>query len=155
MLIRTFEVPADPQIMSYSFSITNLTAFMLYRIKVSAATRIGEGARTGVFEMTDPDSASPPSFISAKTLNSTVIKLSWGYPEIPRGNIAGYIIYHNNMNFSVILPFMDDMRNQSRVFSDLLPFMYYEFSVAAFSETHVGMRSDPVVARTDEYCKML
>ena len=131
-------------------------AFTIYGIGVSAATRIGEGAGTNMFVTTPPDIASPPSFVSTKTLNSTAIELSCGYPEIPRGSIDGYIIYHNNRIFSVIiLPFMDDIRNQSRIFSGLIPFTYYEFTVAAFSATFVGIRSVPVVARTDEYCKML
>ena len=162
VLLETFEVSADPQKMSYSFSITNLAEFMLYRIEVSAATRIGEGARTGVFVATDPDSASPPSFVSTETLNSTALELSWGYPEIPRGNITGYTIYHNitfDGELNVTLPFMDDMRNQSLVFSDSMPFTYYEFRVAAFAVTetitHFGRPSDPVVERTDEDRKML
>ena len=156
-------VLTDPQTTSYSF--TNLMAFILYRIEVSAATRIGEGNSTYVFETTDPDSASPPSFVSAETLTSTAIELSWGYPDRPRCNITGYIIYYNNMTSDeeleliVTLPFMDDMRNQSFIFSDLMPFTYYEFSVAAFAVTetltHFGIPSDPVVTRTDEDCKML
>ena len=54
---------------------------------------------------------------------------------------------------------MNDMRNQSFMFHNLMPFMYYEFSVAAFAVTeiltHFGIPSDPVVARTDEDCKIL
>jgi hypothetical protein len=106
----------------------------------------------------DTDSASPPSFVLAKTFNSTVIQLSWGYREIPRGNITGYIIYHNVTSegqLNTTLPIMNDMRNQTYTFVDLMPFTYYEFSVAAFAETaiqiHYGIPSDPpVVARTDE-----
>ena len=58
------------------------------------------------------------------------------------------------------LPIMNDMRNQTYTFVDLMPFTYYEFSVAAFAETaiqiHYGIPSDPpVVARTDEDSKIL
>ena len=132
-------------------------AFVLYRIEVSAETRIGEGPSTDVFETTDPDSASPPSFVLAETLSSTVIELSWGYPDIPRGNITGYIIYNDETSggeLNLTLPFMNDMRNQTYVFSGLMPFTNYEFRVAGFAVTeivtHFGMPSEPVVARTDE-----
>ena len=136
-------------------------AFILYRIEVSAETRIGEGPSTDVFETTDPDSASPPSFVSAVTLNSTAIELSWGYPDIPRGNITGYIIYNDvtsDGELNLTLLSMNDMRNQSSVFSGLMPFTNYEFRVAAFAVTeivtHFGMPSEPEVARTDEDCKI-
>ena len=156
-LLETFEVIADPQIITYSFSFTNLMAFVLYRIEVSAETRIGEGPSTDVFETTDPDSASPPSFVSAVTPNSTAIELSWGYPDIPRGNITGYIIYHDvisNGELNLTLSVMNDMGDQTYVFSGLMPFTNYQFRVAAFAVTeivtHFGILSEPVVARTDE-----
>ena len=109
------------------------------------------------------DSASPPSFVLAKPFNSTVIQLSWGYLEIPQCNITGYIIYHNVTSegqLNTTLPIMNGIRNQTYTFVDLMPFTYYEFSVAAFAETviqiHYGIPSDPpVVARTDEDSKIL
>ena len=128
---------------------------------MSAETRIGEGPSTNVFQTTDPDSASPPSFISAETLHSSTIELLWGYPDTPRGNITGYIIYHNvtsNGELNLTLAFMNDMRDQTYVFSGLMPFTNYEFRVAAFAVTeivtHFGMPSEPVVARTAEDCKI-
>ena len=137
-------------------------AFVLYRIEVSAVTRIGEGSSTDVFVTTDPDSASLPSFVSAETLTSTAIELSWGYPDIPRGNITGYIVYHDVTSggeLNLTLPFMNDMRNQTYVFSGLMVFTNYEFRVAAFAVTeivtHFGMPSEPVVARTFEDRKII
>ena len=162
-LLNTHEVTASPEMNLYSVSFIDLMAFTLYRVQVSAATELGVGANTTAFVTTDPDSASPPSFVLAKTFNPTVIQVSWGYPEIPRGNITGYIIYHNVTSegqLNVTLSFMNDMKNQTYGFMHLIPFTYYEFSVAAFAETaiqiHYGIPSDPpVVARTDEDSKIL
>ena len=161
-MLTIFNVTADPKILSYSFSCTNLLAFTLYRIKVSATTRIGEGASTYVSVTTDPDTASPPSFVSARELNSTALELLWGYPEIIWGNITGYIIYHNVTGerwLNTTLSVMNDMGNQTLLFVDLVPHTYYRFSVAAFSVTetqiHYGILSHYIVARTEEDCKIL
>ena len=131
-------------------------AFTLYRVEVSGATSVGEGARTTIFVTTDPDSASPPRFIVAKVLNSTVIHLTWGYPEIPQGNITGYTIYHNVTSegwLNVTLSVFNNMENQTYTFVGLIPLTYYEFRVAAFAETetqiYYGIPSDPAIAQTD------
>ena len=167
MELQMRRVQAIQGVSSYSLPIYDLLAFTLYGIQVSAETRIGEGPRTGVeFVTTDPDSASPPSFVSFETLNSTAIQLSWGYPDIPRGNITGYTIFHNistneitsNMSqFNLTLSPINDRSNQTHVIAGLSPFTYYEFRVGAFAETeeetHYGLPSDPVVARTDEDSK--
>ena len=154
-LLETFNADPEPT----SFSFTNVMALILYRIEVSAVTRIGEGPSTDVFETTDLDSASPPSFVLAETRNSTAIKLSWGYPDIPRGNITGYIIYHNVTSngiskLNLNLTFVNDMRDQIYVFSGLIPYTNYQFRVAACTVTeivtHFGMPSQPVAPRTDE-----
>ena len=129
---------------------------------MSAETRIGEGPSTDVFETTDPDSASPPSFVSAETLNSTAIELSWGYPDIPQGNITGYIIYNNLTSggeLNLTYPVMNDMEEQTYVFSGLMPFTNYQFRVTAFAVTdtiiHFGIPSEPKTERTDEDRKTL
>lgn len=158
MLRDTRQVPAIQGVNSYSLTIYDLFAFTLYAIQVSAETHIGEGTRTDVeFVTTDPDSASPPSFVSAEALSPTVIQLSWGYPEIPRGNITGYTIFHNittDSQFNLTLSRVNDISNQTHVIGGLLPFTYYGFRVAAFAvtegETHFGLPSDPVVELTDE-----
>lgn len=150
---------------SYSLKFDDLLAFTLYAVQVSAETRIGEGGRTDQFFVTtDPDSASPPSFVEAEVLNSTALVLRWGYPTIPRGNITGYMISHNTtmgaeggggfVQFNITLAVLNDMRNQSYVFEGLMPFTYYGFQVAAFSESeqvHFGTpNEEPVVVLTDE-----
>ena len=161
ILNEMFVVSAIPEMSSYSLLVPDLAAFTLYGIQVAAETRVGEGERTAVvFVTTDPDGASPPTFVEVQVLNSTAVELSWGYPEIPRGNITGYIIYHNisfegGNQVNLTLPFMNDMSNQSLVFGQLSPFTYYEFRVGAFTVTleqiHFGTPSEPpVVERTDE-----
>lgn len=166
-VLETREVQAIQGVSSYSLPIYNLLAFTLYGIQVSAETRIGEGPQTDLeFVTTDPDSASPPSFVSFVVLSSTAIQLSWGYPDIPRGNITGYTIFHNIIvnnitttisQFNLTLSPINDRSNQTYIFANLLPFTYYEFRVGAFAETeeeiHYGLPSDPVVARTDEDSK--
>lgn len=160
------EVDVIQGVSSYSLSLYNLSSFTLYGIYVSAETRIGEGDMTEVlFVTTDPDSASPPSFVSAEVLNSTAIQLFWGYPEIPRGNITGYIIYHNVTNAASVdqlnstLSLMNDMSNQTHIFTNLSPFTFYWFRVGAFAvteeETHLGTPSDLLVDRTHEDRKTL
>ena len=87
--------------------------------------------------------------------------LSWSYPETPRGNITGYMIFHNvtgDGEVNITLPFMNDMSDQTHIFVGLKPFTYYEFIVAAFAVDeiiHFGNPSEPEVERTDEDCKIL
>ena len=158
-------VMADPSIISYSYSLTNLVPNVIYVIEVSAETRIGEGARTSRLLLMDHGIGfvSPPSLVSAKTLNSTAILLMWSYPETLLPDINGSIIYHNVTSegqTNVDLSVMNNMRNQTHVFQGLMPFTYYEFSASSFSlfemvETTCSKPSLPAVARTDEDCKML
>ena len=144
----------------YFTSFDNLSAFTLYRVEVSAETRIGEGPEISDFVNTDPDSASPPTDVTVEVLNSTRIQVSWGYPEIPRGNITGYMIFTNtteNGQVNITLETLNDMSDQTHVFSGLRPFTYYEFEVAAFAETpeqtHFGRPSEPIVIQTAEDSK--
>ena len=154
-------VPAIEGEDSYSLPFNELLAFTLYRIAVSAETRIGAGPDVQYIVTTDPSAASPPSFVSAKPLNSTSIQLLWGYPDVPRGEITGYIIFHNMTDageqMNIPLSPVNDMQNQTQVFGDLLPFTYYEFSVGAVAvteeQTHFGMPSEPVIVRTPEDSK--
>ena len=142
---------------SYSFAFDDLLAFSLYEIRVSAETRIGKGPDVNGFITTDPDSASPPSFIDAEALNSTAIRLSWGYPEIPRGNITGYLIMTAAVpggQLNITLESINDMSNQTYDFGVLLPFTDYFFLVGAVAETeeqtHYGNLSQRIVIRTNE-----
>ena len=160
VMINSTEIPAVEGMDDYSTSFNNLLAFTLYRVHVSAETRIGEGPSVSGFVNTDPDGASPPINVAAETINSTAIRVSWSYPEIPRGNITGYNIFHNitrDGQTNISLATINDMSNQTYVFGGLDPFTYYEFQVAAFAETpeqtHFGDPSNLVVEQTSEDSK--
>ena len=163
MLVRV--VTAVPGVTSYSSSLTNLVPNVIYLIEVSAETQMGEGARAGMFLLIDNgiNFIPPPSFVSTKPLNSTGIVLSWGYPDERLADISGSIIYHNvtgEGQFNVGLSLINNTTNQTHVFLDLMPFTYYEFSVASIFvtegvETICSIPSDPAVSRTDEDCKLL
>lgn len=150
-------VIATEDVHSYNITLTNLTANTQYRLQVSAFTKVGEGEQSSrLFVTTNPASSSPPSFISAIVLNSTAVRLTWGYPELPRSTILGYIILYNvephgpdlDVNLTLSLP--NDMSNQSIVVSNLKENTVYSFSVAAYSADHVGVYGDPVIERTLE-----
>ena len=161
MMIGMRQIPAVEGMDDYSTSFNNLLAFTLYRVHVSAETRIGEGPSVSDFVNTDPDGASPPTNVAAETINSTAIRVSWSYPEIPRGNITGYHIFHNIIQdgqTTINLSTINDMSDQTYVFGGLDPFTYYQFQVVAFAETpeltHFGDPSDPVVEQTSEDSKI-
>ena len=103
-------------------------------------------------------------------LNSTAVELSWQYPESPNGEIQGYHILSAEppaieqviMNITLIM--VNDNSDQSVVVTDLTPFTRYSFRVRAFSFgdpmerpnfIHIGIASDEIIVRTDEYGKML
>ncbi len=145
--------------LEYNRTLTNLSANTQYRFEVSAFTRVGESERSQPVPVTtDPDSASPPSFVSALTVNSTAIQLTWGYPEVPRGTILGYTILYEvlgecvgpSQEVNYTLQVADDMSNQTLVLGSLEEYTEYSFVVAAYSSTHSGVYSAEVTQRTDE-----
>ena len=143
----------------YNQTLVNLSEFTTYQLCVRAFTRIGPGDFAGpAFVRTDPDSASPPFNVQAMVLGSKSIKISWGYPEMPRGNISQYEIEHNvtgvnnSLNVSNTLS-GPGMERQSHEFNDLTPFTYYQFRVRAISYAeirHLGMFSVPMTVLTSE-----
>ena len=156
-MVDSRQEPAVDGVDFYSVSFDGLLAFSLYRVSVSAWTRIGEGEAAEGFVTTDPASASPPTDVLVETLNSTSIRVSWGYPEVPRGNIMGYNIFTNatgNGQLNITLQTVNDMGNQTHVFVGLLPFTYYQFRVEAFAVTpemtHFGETSEIIIRHTDE-----
>ena len=152
---------------TYFLELSNLTEFTTYFIRVTASTRIGEGPSANVTVVTDPDSASPPQSVTATTLSSMAIELSWGYPETPNGNIQGYIIEYaaSDVDFNAMktrrnltLNILNDMATQTFTIGGLDPFTSYAFQVAAYSFSdpgdpftiHFGAFSGQVSATTSE-----
>ena len=158
---------------THELVLTDLDEFTKYEVMVSVSTRIGESVPVFVTVVTDPDSASPPSFIDAMTIDSSSIQIMWGFPTEPRGIIQGYIITYKvvaseiEMEENVTLETQNDSSNQTIVIDMLTPFTCYNFRVSAyaFSDTddpfqvHLGMdteETEPVC--TDEssmYCNIV
>ena len=119
--------------------LTNLEEFTKYEIMITVSTRIGSSSPSIVTVVTDPDSAGPPSFIDAMTINSTAIEVMWGFPSDPQGIIQGYIITYrvddvsNEMTQNVTLDTPNDMSNQTYVIDMLRPFTDYHFRVSAYA----------------------
>ena len=130
-------IPSVPGQTTYNATLTNLVPFSMYALCVQASTRIGPGAlTTAVVITTDPDISSPPTNFTATPVNSTSIKLTWGYPQTPQGLIAGYQIMHNtSLSFNPvnITISTNDSSQQSYTFSGLIPFTVYSFNVRAYS----------------------
>ena len=154
-----------------SIVLDMLIEFTSYQIQVSAFTGAGEGTRSSIVSVTtDPDSASPPTFVNVIVVNSTAVEVQIGYPMFPRGKIRGYIIDYGVpdmtlmlqpntelMRFNYTLDMLNDNSSQSVVINGLSPFTYYVFRVAAFSisddpfRIHMGIFSaDTDAVRTNE-----
>ena len=134
----------------YTAVFTNLTPFTSFIVSIFAVTRIGPGVEQRREVVTDPDSASPPSSFTAMVLNSTAVALSWGYPEIPRGVIEGYIVTVTGSEpFNLTLVSPGDNRTQSFTLGNLLPFTTYDFAVLAYS-----FGSDPFFVHRGEEGKV-
>ena len=128
-------IPSAPGQTTYNATLTNLVPFSMYALCVQASTRIGPGAlTTAVVITTDPDISSPPTNFTATAVSSTSIKLTWGYPQSPRGLIAGYQIMHNtSLSFNPvnIAISTNDSSQQSYTFSGLIPYTAYIYAVRA------------------------
>ena len=156
----------------YTVRIGNLQAFREYTIRVRAYTFIGPGNySSAITVVTDPTAPLEPTNVTAFALNSTAIILRWSYPETPNGPILGYIIRNNaslslqfpnveiisNDELNFTLQQLNDMSDQTLIFTELAPFTTYFFSVRALAVQndsefiiHEGVFSPEVAATTDE-----
>ena len=130
-------VPSVPGQSMYNATLLDLVPFSMYALCVQASTRIGFGYLTApVIISTDPDSPYPPANFTASVLSSNSIRLSWGYPLIPRSLIAGYQIIHNVTLFpnpANIIIASNDTSQHTYTFLGLNPYTVYFFSVRAYS----------------------
>ena len=128
-------VPSIPGLTTYNTTLTSLVPYGTYSLCVQASTRIGFGnLTTAVIVTTDPDSSSSPTNLTAIALSSVSIRLTWGYPEFPRGPIAGYQIMHNtSLPLNPVDIVSNDSSQQTYTFGGLSPFKAYYFAVRAFS----------------------
>ena len=152
--------------------LTDLEIFSEYDIRVRAYTSVGPGIYTDSMTIrTDPFPATPPVAIMTTPTERT-IRFEWNEPMMPNGMIEGYYISTNatppaNINMSIIDSDIMVLNVSSDVlsiyFTGLVPFTYYEFSVAAYSfhlmDTNnnftilTGEFSDVMITRTDEDCE--
>ena len=151
---------------SYTYIFTGLMEYTLYEVVVTASTRIGESVESHpVIVTTDPESSDPPTAVSAVPIDSSTIRISWGFPNVPRGKIRGYIVTYGAVNqasnfsyavHNITLSRPNDMRNQTAAFGALQMFTCYWFEIAAYAfsepgdtfQIHHGLRSQPVMGCT-------
>ena len=122
----------------YRETIGNLIPFTTYEVTVSAFTRIGESDVEVRSVNTDPAASSIPTNVSLGVVNSTAVMLTWGYPQMPRGVIQGYIItYRLSGNLAgmqnITLEVDDDNQTRNATIDGLLPHTSYSFMIRAYS----------------------
>ena len=150
----------------FFITLTNLTVFSEYDIRVRAYTSRGAGGFTNVVAIrTDPAPSSPPTSVITYVMRRSVL-LQWSEPDNPHGDIAGYYILTNasfpsgfnnaSLSIGLVLNVSSDVLSIN--FTDLSPYTQYSFSVAAYSflfeddnnmfDIVMGMFSEPLVSQT-------
>ena len=128
-----------------SVVITGLQAFVEYDIRVRAFTSQGPGPFTEIMHArTDPGPASPPTNIDT-TAGRRYIVLTWSPPVQQNGIIEGYYIITNasipdgiqeTTTPSTAIQALNITDGLTVNFTNLDPFTFYSFSVAAYSFLH-------------------
>ncbi len=156
-----------------SIELTDLEEFSYYDISVRANTSVGPGDYTNIIRVqTEPAPATPPLDILATPSERSIV-LTWSTPAMNNGIIQGYYISTNattpdNIDVTTLDDNMEVLNISNTdtlnvTFSGLIPFTYYQFSVAAYSfnlmDTNNGFTivtgefSENEVARTLEDCE--
>ena len=114
--------------------------------------------------------SSPPQDFTVQVLNSTVVELSWQYPDSPNGEIRGYSILYaefpavEEILLNITLDTINDASDQTAVVAGLMPFTQYSFRVRAFSFgdqnerpnfIHIGIATNEIVVITNEDGKIM
>ena len=133
-----------------SVILSRLDTFAEYDIRVRASTSQGEGPFTDIIRVrTDPGPASPPTEIDT-TIDRRYIILEWSLPIQQNGVIEGYYIITNATTpedlEEVTTPSgvtaLNISEGSSVNFTNLNPFTYYSFSIAAYSFLHSDSNND-------------
>ena len=90
-----------------------------------------------------------PTILQVSVLNATSVYLSWSPPLTPQGSVVSYsiLIVEDSPgvdNATTVIISASSMGVTSATLDNLLPFTYYNFSVAA--STRVGMGPYDVVS---------
>ena len=158
----------------FVIELTNLEFHSEYVIRVRAYTSVGPGNYTdNITVRTDPAPATPPINVTTTPTERTIV-LNWMEPERAHGIIEGYYVSTNaTLPVEIDVSTLDDSNITvlnvsdnvlSITFSDLIPFTYYEFSVAAYSFNLMdstsnftiltGEFSDNLITQTLQDCKL-
>lgn len=137
-----WNVPPSMELVPLVYVDSGLIADTIYSYTVSACTSTGcthSGPSTARTSEDIPSSMSAPV---ATVLSSSAIQVSWTAPLQPNGKISRYELLMNGTTVYAGL-------NDTRVVSNLQPYVLYEFVVRAC--TSAGCASGPpTLARPDE-----
>ncbi|XP_066294307.1 tenascin-X-like isoform X1 [Branchiostoma lanceolatum] len=130
-------------------TLTGLSPFTEYTIRVSALTGVGEGQTSdSVTVLTPAGAPSSPMEVEANAVDSQSIRINWQRPSEPNGNILGYNIFYNTEG--------ENSNNQQTVGPDdtayvlegLRPATQYVITLNAFTEAGEGERTQERVVTT-------
>ena len=134
-----------------SVVISRLETFVEYDIRVRAFTSRGPGPFTEIMRVrTDPGPASSPTNIDT-TVGRRYIVLTWSPPVQQNGIIEGYYIITNAptpdgieeiVTPSTAEPSLNITEDLTVNFTNLDPFTFYNFSIAAYSFLHSDSNND-------------
>ena len=103
--------------------------------------------------------AMSPVNVNADASSDTSLLVKWKHvpPAYAHGVIKGYIVYYEHGNQSNATAFSDKQvpSKEFLALSFLEIFAWYTIQVAAYTSVGIGVRSNPIYARTGEYCKSL
>eukprot|EP00058_Branchiostoma_floridae_P023774 XP_002609264.1 hypothetical protein BRAFLDRAFT_124749 [Branchiostoma floridae] len=130
-------------------TLTGLSPFTEYTIRVSALTGVGEGQTSDSVTVLTP--AGAPSFpmdVEANAVDSQSIRINWQPPTEPNGNVLGYNIFYttegeSGNNQQTVGP--DDT---TYVIEGLRPATQYAITLNAFTEAGEGERTEERVVTT-------
>ena len=99
-----------------------------------------------------------PVNVTATASSYTSLMVEWKHvpPAYAHGVIKGYIVYYEHGNHSNATAVSDKQvpYKEYLKLSFLKIFAWYTIQVAAYTSVGVGVRSNPIYARTGEYCKL-
>ena len=108
------------------------------------------------FSLTDPSMSPINLTASASTYTAILVKWKHLFPAHTHGEIKGFLVFYQLGNHSQAVAF-NESQIAERLFLELTHleiFAWYTFQVAAFTLVGLGVKSDPVYARTDEWSKL-
>ena len=138
--------------------VTGLIPFEFYRFRVSAVNEIGPGSFSSFSTPTQLPPSNPPApeNVTALTLNSTAIQLTWSHPTYTHGVILEYVIawgvVNTNQHATITVPLSQGLQH---VFTSLSIYTEYMFSIRAVNnntdgDPFLGLLSQPIYQFTGE-----